>query len=138
MSTSPAPGTLATPFAKQAATFSLFAPLIAVLISIVGQPLVFGNRAGMMILGLVCVSLILGGLAFGIAALVSARHRAVPGIRGKAIIGTCLCGVLALSMALSIPLAIRATDRKREQAQQQLRQIGETMQKFHAEQPAER
>jgi len=116
------PKTPATPFAKQAATFSLFAPLVSIFIGIFGQPQVRGNRAGMMILGLVSVLLIVGGLVLGIAALVSARRHGVQGVRGRAITGTCICGLLTIVMLLSIPGLMLAVKRAKERQRQQMQQ----------------
>ncbi len=113
------PAPPAKSFAKQAATFSLFAPLVSFFIGIFLQPQVRGNRAGMMILGLLSTLLIIGGLILGIAALVSARRHGVQGVRGRAITGMCICGVLTLFMLLSIPVMIRAVHRARERQMQQ-------------------
>ncbi|MFZ4395154.1 MAG: DUF2569 family protein [Kiritimatiellia bacterium] len=83
-------------FATQAAYFSLFAPIFIILVNAFLPPSVHRDRGAMLFLGAVDFIGIFGGLALGIAALKSARRHAVQGIRGVAIAGTCLCGILAL------------------------------------------
>ena len=119
MSRSDTPTSVPQPFAKQAATFSLLAPLISIFIGIFGQQQVRGNRAAMMILGLASTLLILLGLILGIAALVSSKRHGVQGVRGRAIAGTCICGILTLLMLLSIPVMIRVGQRAKERQRQQ-------------------
>lgn len=109
----------ASSFPSQAATFSIIAPLIAIGISIVLQPQVRGNRWAMMILGATSMLLIMLGLVFGILALIGSRRHGRQGIFGKAMTGTCICGILTLLMLISIPGLMKAAERAR--AKQRLR-----------------
>ena len=107
-------------FARQAATFSAVAPLVAVGISVILQPQVRGNRAAMIILGVTSVSLIVLGCIFGIVALI--RRRGEKGILGMAIAGTIICAILTLAMLASIPGLLKAMERaKQRQQTEQLR-----------------
>jgi acetyl esterase/lipase len=108
-------------FAKQAATFSLIAPLAAFFIGIFLQPQVRGNRLAMMILGLASVFLILSGLVLGVVALIGTRRLGRTGILGKAIAGTCINGFLVLIMLASTPALLKAIA---EAKQIQLEQSG--------------
>jgi hypothetical protein len=107
-------------FARQAALFSVIAPLVAVGISIILQPQVRGNRAAMIILGVTSVSLIVLGCIFGIVALIGIRRSGEKGILGTAIAGTIISGILTLLMLASIPGLLKAIERakQRQQAEQ--------------------
>ena len=91
-------------------------------ISIMLQPQVRGNRWAMMILGLTSVLLIVLGLVFGIVALVATKRHGRRGIFGKAIAGTCICGLLTLLMLISIPGLMRAMERAKEMQRQRMEQ----------------
>jgi len=93
-------------FAKQAAYFSLFAPIVCFFISGFLVPLVYRNQISMITLGVVMAILIFGGLALGIAAVKSARRHAVQGVRGVAITGMCFCGALALLVIIGFPIML--------------------------------
>lgn len=112
----------ANTFARQAATFSVIAPFIAMGISVALQPQVRGNRWAMIILGLTSVLLIVLGLVFGIVALVATKRHGRHGILGKAIAGTCICGLLTLLMLISIPGLIRAAERAKAIQRQRMEQ----------------
>ena len=103
--------TSASSFSSQAATFSIVAPFLAIGISMFLQPQVRGNRWGMMILGAASMLLIVLGLVFGIAALIGTKRHGRQGIFGKAITGTCICGILTLLMLASIPGLMKAAER---------------------------
>jgi hypothetical protein len=106
------------PFAKQAANFSLYALVVSILLGAVTQSSVQGNRLAMGILGLVSASLIVAGFVLGIAAFVSAARHGIPGVRARAIVGTCICGLLTVIVAMSIPIAIRAAQQAKERQMQ--------------------
>jgi len=106
-------------FARQAATFSVFAPLAAVGISILLQPQVRGNRIAMIVLGLTSVSLIVLGCILGVTALVVAKRRGEKGVFGTAMAGTIISGLLTLLMLLSIPGLMKALDRAKQGQKQQ-------------------
>lgn len=115
----------ASSFPSQAATFSLIAPLIAIGISIALQPQVRGNRWAMMILGATSMLLIVLGLVFGIVALVGARRHGRQGIFGKAMTGTCVCGILTLLILISLPGLMRAAQRAKAMQRQRMEQSPE-------------
>src|SRR6266480_4537743 len=111
-----APSQVPTPpqqntLSSQAATVSVVAPFVAIALSIFGQPQVRGHRWGMMILGLTSVLLIVLGLVCGVVGLIGAKRHGYHGILGKAIAGTCICGLLTALMLISIPGLIRAMER---------------------------
>jgi len=112
-------------FPSQAATFSLIAPFVAIGISIVLQPQVRGNRWAMMILGATSMLLIVLGLVFGILALIGSRRHGRQGIFGKAMTGTCICGILTLLMFLSLPGLMRAAGRARAMQRERMMQSSE-------------
>jgi hypothetical protein len=118
-------GGQATPpssFARQAATFSLVAPFASVFISLFLQPSARGHRAAMMILGLVSVLLILLGFVLGISSLVSIKRHGNQGELGKAVAGTCICGLLVVVMLVTAPALLRAVKRAKEKQQMEQRQ----------------
>ena len=115
----------ASSFPSQAATFSVIAPLIAIGISIVLQPQVRGNRWAMMILGATSMLLIVLGLVFGIVALVGTRRHGRHGIFGKAMTGTCICGILTLLICLSLPGLMRAAQRAMAMQRERMMQSSE-------------
>jgi hypothetical protein len=109
-------------FPKQAATFSLVAPLVSFMIGIVLQPQVRGNRVAMIILGLTSTFLIIGGLILGIVALVATRRYGREGVFGRALVGTCINGLLVLLILIGTPGLIRAIERAKAQQRQQMEQ----------------
>ena len=106
-------------FAKQAALFSLLAPLVAIGINLFGHQAVQGNRAGMIILGGTCTLLILLGFIFGFVALAGMKKHGKQGILGKAIAGICINGIIILFMLIAIFAFIQAAHHARENQQQQ-------------------
>ena len=115
----------ASSFPSQAATFSVVAPFVAIGISIVLQPQVRGNRWAMMIFGVTSMLLIVLGLVFGIVALVGTKRHGRQGIFGKAMTGTCICGILTLLMLISIPGLMRAAERAKAMQRQRMEQTPE-------------
>jgi hypothetical protein len=109
-------------FHRQAAAFSLVAPLLSFGIGIFLQPQVRGHRIAMIVLSLTSIFLILSGLALGIAALVATKRHGRAGIFGKAITGTCINGLLVLLMLVSIPGLIKAMERAKARQRQQMEQ----------------
>ncbi len=109
-------------FPKQAATFSLVAPLASFAISIFLQPQVRGIRIAMGILGLVSVMLILVGLVFGILALVATKRHGRAGIYGQALAGTCINGLLVLFILISFPALTAIKKAAGKNHQQQIEQ----------------
>jgi len=108
-------------FARQAATFSVLAPAVAVGLSIFIQPQVRGDRLAMMIVALASMSLIVLGCVFGIVALVIAKRRGEQGVSGRAAAGTIISGLLILMTLLSIPGLMRARERAKERQQMEQR-----------------
>ena len=94
--------------ARQAATFSLVAPLASFGIGIFLQPQVRGNRIAVIVLSLTSMFLIIAGLVLGIAALVATKRHGRAGIFGKALAGTCINALLVLAMLISIPVWMKA------------------------------
>jgi hypothetical protein len=109
-------------FPKQAATFSVYAPFLSFAIGIFLQPLVHGERAAMIILGLLSTLLILVGLILGIVALAATRRHGRTGIFGKAIAGTIINGLLVLLILASIPGMMKAMERAKAMQEQQTEQ----------------
>jgi len=91
-------------FARQAATFSVFAPLVAFFVGIFVLPQVHGGIGLITIVGLIPILLIISGLVFGIIALVATKRHGRKGIFGKALTGTCINGLLVLLMFVLIVL----------------------------------
>jgi uncharacterized membrane protein len=106
-------------FPKQAATFSLFAPLAAFVIGVIVSPQMHGNRMAMLILGLVSTFLIIGGLILGIIALVATKRHGRAGIFRKALAGTIINGILVAFMVISI---IGIMERTKAMQRQQMEQ----------------
>jgi len=111
-------------FPRQAATFSLIAPLMSFGIGVVLRH-VHGNRTAMIVLGLPPMLLIASGLVLGIMALAATKRHGRAGIFAKALAGTCLNGLLVLLMLLSnlsIPGLIKAAERAKAKQRQQIGQ----------------
>jgi hypothetical protein len=107
---------------KQAATFSLVAPFISFAIGIFLPPQVRGSRIGMIVLGLTSILLIISGLILGIVALAATKRHGRVGIFGKALAGTCINGLLVLSMLASIPALRRASENAKAMQRQHMEQ----------------
>lgn len=112
----------ASSFPRQAATFSLFAPLISIAIAIFVQPQVRGIRVAMIVFGLLQMLVITSGLVLGIVALVATKRHGRAGIFGKALAGTCINGLIVLLMLLTIPGLMKAIDRAKAKQRQQMEQ----------------
>ena len=113
------PSSQASSYAKQAALFSLLAPLISVGTAVILGPITQGSRIGVLIQGSISTLWIIGGLVLGIIALVATKKHGRAGIFGKALAGTCINGLFILLMLLSIPLIVFSAKRAAEAAQQQ-------------------
>jgi hypothetical protein len=90
-------------FPKQAATASLFAPLLSFVIGIFLQTQMEGNRIGRIILGSISTLLLIAGFIFGITALVATKRHGRAGILGKALAGTLINGFFVLGMFTLVP-----------------------------------
>jgi hypothetical protein len=101
-------------FSNQVATFSVLAPAVAIGISVLLQPQVRGNRWAMMILGFASMLLIVLGFVSGIVGLVSAKRHGQKSAFGRAIVGTCIGGLLTLIILFTLPAAMRAAQRAKE------------------------
>ena len=110
-------------FPKQAALFSILAPLVSFGIGIFGQAAVQGNRAAVLILGCVSTLLILAGFVLGVVALFGMKKHGKKGILGKAAAGVCISGFLILMMLIAIPrfarMAQQANAAQAQQTEQQ-------------------
>jgi hypothetical protein len=104
----------ANSFARQAALFSLLAPVVSIGINLFGQQGVQGNRIGMIILGGTCTLIILAGFVLGIVALFGTKKHGRKGIFGRAIAGICINGILILFMLIAIPTFKKAAEREKE------------------------
>ena len=107
------------PFAFQAAQASLFAPVIC----IVGSILI--NNGGIqlspiakIITGSFSTLLIILGFIFGIIGLCGVRRHGKKGLLAKAIIGTCVNGILIVFMIFSLFMFKKMAERARENQQQ--------------------
>ena len=109
-------------FPRQAATFSLIAPLVSFAMGIFLQPQVRGSRIAMIILGLTSMLFIIAGLVLGIVALVATKRHGRVGIFGKALAGTCINGLLVFLMLVSIPGLMKAMERAKAHQRQQMEQ----------------
>src|SRR5260370_37507129 len=100
----------ASSFARQAASFSLVAPVVSIGLNVLGHQAVQGNRMGMIVLGGTCSLLILAGFVMGIVALVGTRKHGRKGIFGRAIAGTCIKGIIVFFMLIAIPGFLKEAD----------------------------
>jgi hypothetical protein len=98
-------------FARNAAMFSLAAPLIAFCIGLFVQPQVRGIRVAMIAFGLTQMLLILSGFVLGIVAWTATRRIGREGILGTAIAGTCINGLLILLSLMLVPALKKAAER---------------------------
>jgi hypothetical protein len=89
-------------FARQAAMYSLVAPLIAMGVSGFTREAVRGNPVGKMIVGSTGILLIVSGFIFGVIALVRTRKCGREGIFAKAITGVCINGLFIALMLIGI------------------------------------
>jgi hypothetical protein len=101
-------------FARQAATFSIAAPIVAIALNWFSREAVRGNRIGMMIVGCTVILLILSGFVLGIVALVQMKKDGREGVLGKAIAGVCINGLLIALMLVAIPVFILAVEHAKE------------------------
>jgi len=92
-------------FARQAATFSVFAPLVAFFFGIFMHLQVHGGIGLITIVRLLPMLLIISGLVFGIIALVATKRHGRKGIFGKALTGICINGLLVLLMFVILVLS---------------------------------
>jgi len=109
------------PFAFQAAQASLFAPLVAIGLSMVAN-VGMGSQAtplARMIVGSVSSLFILLGFGLGIIALTGVRRHGKKEIFGRAIAGICINGILIALMIVSIPGLMRAAERAKQIQEQQ-------------------
>jgi hypothetical protein len=89
-------------FARQAATYSLAAPFVAMAVSGFSREAVrSGNRVSMMIVGCTGILLIVSGFILGVIALVRTKKCGGEGIFGKAAWGVCINGFFIVSMLVS-------------------------------------
>jgi len=109
-------------FPRQAALFSLLAPLFSFGIGIFLQPQVRGNRLAMIVLGMISVLLIISGLVLGMVALIATKRHGRAGIFGKALAGTCINGLLVLFIVASVPVLMKAVERAKQRQRQQMEQ----------------
>jgi hypothetical protein len=109
-------------FARQAALFSLLAPLVSIGVNVVGHQSVQGNQVGMMVLGGTCTLLILAGFVLGIVALIGTRKHGRKGILGRAIAGICINGIIICFMLVAIPSFLKAAERAKERQRQRMEQ----------------
>ena len=106
-------------FARIAATFSLAAPFVAVVIAWFSREAVRGNRIGMMIVSGTINLLFVSGLILGVIALVRTKKCGREGIFGKAIAGVCINGLFIAAILISIHFLTKfaielANDRQRQ------------------------
>jgi hypothetical protein len=93
-------------FARLAATFSILAPLAVLLVDVLVRfvrtihPHIRGIHLANIAIDLL---LIISGLVFGIIALVATKRHGRKGILGKALIGTCVNGLIVL---LAVPILL--------------------------------
>ena len=109
-------------FSKQAAWFSVLAPLVNFIVNVSFRPETRGSWIGQMILGCTCALIILAAFVFGIVALVNTRKVGKEGIFGKALAGVIINGILIFFIAISIPAFKRAVENTREKEQQRMEQ----------------
>ena len=94
-------------FGVQAARFSLYAPIVAIVLNVCAT----GNkdRIGMVTIGVTNLILIVAGFVLGVVALISTRRYGGKGILGRAVAGVALNGLFLLSgLVLLIPLMQRS------------------------------
>jgi hypothetical protein len=88
----------ASRFARRAATFSILAPVAVLLIGLIPIPQVHGTGRIIFLSASLFILLIIfsAGLVFGIMALTATKRCGRKGIYGKAMVGVCINGLLAL------------------------------------------
>ena len=107
-------------FPKQAAIFSLCAPFISFLISIVVRPQLQGDRIATIVLGSISSLIILAGLVFGIMALVATKRHGREGIFGRAIVGTTINGIIVISWVIFFPWMIKEIEKDKAVQQREM------------------
>lgn len=110
-------------FARQAATFSLAAPFVAMAVTGLSREAVRGNRVAMIIVGGTNILLIVSGFILGVIALVRTKKCGREGIFGKAITGVCINGFFIAAMLISFHMLTKfaielANDRQRQRQMQ--------------------
>jgi hypothetical protein len=89
-------------FARQAASYSLAAPLVAMALSGFCREEVRRNHVSMMIVGSINTLLLLSGFILGVIALYRTKKCGREGIFGKAIVGVCINGLFIAAILISI------------------------------------
>jgi hypothetical protein len=89
-------------FARQAAWYSLSAPLVAMALSGFCRDEVRRNHVSLMIVGSITNLLLLSGFILGVIALYRTRKCGREGIFGKAIVGVCINGLFIALILISI------------------------------------
>jgi len=88
-------------FARQAATFSLAAPFVAMAVTGFSREAIRGNRVAMIIVGGTNIVFIVSGFILGVIALLRTKKCGREGIFGKAITGVCINGFFIAAMLIS-------------------------------------
>jgi len=97
---------LTSSFPRQAASASLFAPFLSLLIGLFLEPLVRGNRAGILFLGVFLIVLLTIGFIMGVVAMVrSSRYRS-DGIFANAVGGVLFSGLFVVGMFFFLPMML--------------------------------
>jgi hypothetical protein len=109
-------------FARQAATFSLAAPFIAMGVTWFSRGAVRDNRIGTLILGSIIDLLIVSGFILGVIALVRTKKCGREGIFGKAIAGVCINGLFIVGILITLHLLTKYSI-ELENGRQRQRQI---------------
>lgn len=108
-------------FARQAATFSLAAPFVAMAIAWFTREGVRDKSISVMIVGSIVDLLIVSGFILGIIALVRTKKCGREGIFGKAIVGVCINGLFIVGILLTLHLltkySIQLTNDRQRQRQ---------------------
>jgi multisubunit Na+/H+ antiporter MnhC subunit len=109
------------PFAKQAARFSAFTPLAALVVNMVGNGVAQGNRTMATIFSILGGLLIVAGIVLGIIALFGVRRHGRKGILGFAITGIAINTFLVVAAVLTFQ-SVRARSEQIRQMQLQQQQ----------------
>ena len=117
-----APDASRASFARQAATASLAAPLVAMALGFLSTHAARGDRVATMVVTCTVLLLILTGFVLGIVALVQTRKYGTRGILGKAVAGVCINGLLIGLILVALPAAINAARNAKELQRERLLQ----------------
>jgi hypothetical protein len=112
-------------FARQAATFSLVAPFVAIALNWFTREAVRGNPVGKMIVGCTVTLLIISGFILGVIALLRTKKCGNEGILGKAIAGVCINGLFIAAMLIGFHVFTKMYIERTNERQRQ-RQIQRT------------